>query len=117
MPRAPKRCVVSPCPKRAVLGGRCPEHQISERYIAAWEGSSRQTSSQAWRILRKQIIQRDGAICQMCGAPDSVQVDHILNKARGGTDDPDNLQILCDTCHSRKSAYEGQVARRMKRAN
>jgi 5-methylcytosine-specific restriction endonuclease McrA len=32
------------------------------------------------------------------------QVDHIITKARGGTDDPSNLQALCRECHSRKTA-------------
>jgi hypothetical protein len=32
------------------------------------------------------------------------QVDHIITKARGGTDDPSNLQALCREGHSRKKA-------------
>ncbi|WP_429216421.1 HNH endonuclease [Kitasatospora sp. MAP12-9] len=31
-----------------------------------------------------------------------LTVDHIVPKARGGTDDRSNLQVLCRACNSRK---------------
>ncbi|MDR3362397.1 MAG: HNH endonuclease [Desulfovibrio sp.] len=44
--------------------------------------------------------------CEYCGAPAS-QVDHITPVESGGHPfDMDNLQCLCQTCHSRKSAAE-----------
>lgn len=33
-------------------------------------------------------------------------VDHITPKRRGGTDVRSNLQSLCHSCHSRKTALE-----------
>ena len=36
-------------------------------------------------------------------------VDHILPKARGGTDHPDNLQLLCHNCNSRKGTKPDKV--------
>ncbi|EJG27017.1 HNH endonuclease domain protein [Acinetobacter baumannii IS-123] len=36
----------------------------------------------------------------------ATDVDHIKAKAFGGTDDPDNLQSLCGTCHKEKTAKE-----------
>ena len=32
----------------------------------------------------------------------ALQVDHIVPRSRGGTDDPDNLQALCYSCNSMK---------------
>jgi 5-methylcytosine-specific restriction protein A len=114
--RAPKRCVVSACPRAAVLGGRCPGHQVSERYVAAWEGSTHSpTNTQAWRILRKKIIQRDDGICQRCGTQGATDVDHIVPRAEGGTDSEENLQLLCKPCHASKSGREGARARARKR--
>ena len=57
--------------------------------------------------LRRQILERDGGTCQMCGSgagEDSgcepgkkcrLQVDHILPISQGGTDDPSNLRSVC----------------------
>jgi len=33
-----------------------------------------------------------------------TEVDHIVPRSAGGTDDPTNLQTLCVRCHSRKTA-------------
>lgn len=38
--------------------------------------------------------------------PRSARVDHIMPKAHGGTDDPNNLETLCNTCHKAKTARE-----------
>ena len=47
--------------------------------------------------------------CQMCGAgPDDLvagrrvrlEVDHIVPKDVGGTDDPSNLRVLCNVCNA-----------------
>jgi 5-methylcytosine-specific restriction protein A len=36
----------------------------------------------------------------------ATEVDHIRPKSNGGTDEWDNLQGLCKSCHSRKTALE-----------
>jgi len=33
-------------------------------------------------------------------------VDHVVAKRQGGTDALDNLQALCHSCHSKKTASE-----------
>jgi hypothetical protein len=52
--------------------------------------------------IRPRIIRRDRNTCQMCDrtllAVD-LEVDHIVPRARGGTDDPSNLRTLCKPCH------------------
>jgi hypothetical protein len=42
--------------------------------------------------------------CKDCGEsdPDRMTIDHVVARALGGTDDPDNLQWLCGPCNSRK---------------
>ncbi len=54
-------------------------------------------------------------LCRVCfGAGRAVaatETDHILSKAKGGTDDMANLQPLCRECHQAKTqreAAEGQ---------
>lgn len=67
-----------------------------------------------WRKLRECILSAE-PLCRMCSAKGltepATQVDHIINKAAGGTDDPDNLQPLCLTCHYAKTAQESRDAR------
>jgi 5-methylcytosine-specific restriction protein A len=36
----------------------------------------------------------------------ATDVDHIINKANGGTDKLENLQSLCKKCHRTKTANE-----------
>ena len=36
----------------------------------------------------------------------ATQVDHIKPKAKGGTDDWDNLQSICDRCHDAKTKQD-----------
>ena len=43
--------------------------------------------------------------CAICGAF-AEATDHIVPRARGGTDEWDNLQALCWSCHSRKTRTE-----------
>lgn len=54
-------------------------------------------------------------LCRECWVhgrvTEATQVDHIVPLAEGGTNDPDNLQSLCHSCHSRKTAKAQAVAR------
>lgn len=63
-----------------------------------------------WQKLRLRILQRDGYRCQLCKLAGRItparDVDHILNRASGGTDDPGNLQSLCKPCHDQKTEAE-----------
>jgi 5-methylcytosine-specific restriction protein A len=40
----------------------------------------------------------------------ATQVDHIKPKAKGGTDDDDNLQSICHDCHTEKTRIESAEA-------
>ena len=63
-----------------------------------------------WKKLRRAILERDGYVCQPCldkmRITPASEVDHIIPKAKGGTDDPDNLQAICEICHREKTAKE-----------
>jgi len=64
------------------------------------------------------VYHRDGPACGICGehvditlrrGDDPVRcasVDHIIPLARGGTDDPTNLQLAHLGCNQRKAANE-----------
>nr|WP_315041341.1 HNH endonuclease [uncultured Moraxella sp.] len=61
----------------------------------------------AWLRLKDEILLRDNHTCQHCGRiGGNLELDHIINKARGGDDSPSNLQILCKDCHQTKTLAE-----------
>lgn len=78
----------------------------------AWSNVSRHKRGYgtAWEKLRKVILARDKHLCQPCRRAGRVkvgsQVDHRTPKAKGGTDDPENLEVICEPCHRVKSAAE-----------
>lgn len=62
----------------------------------------RRTFNRHSRDLFVQIALRDGIACARCGSTEKLAVDHVVPMARGGSDDPSNLQILCKRCNSSK---------------
>ena len=55
--------------------------------------------------LRYEILKRAGGRCELCGVSHDevpLDVDHIVPRAKGGDNDPSNLQVLCRTCNAQK---------------
>jgi 5-methylcytosine-specific restriction protein A len=64
-----------------------------------------------WRKLRL-IVLAEEPVCRMCGREASEHVDHIVARAKGGSDERENLQGLCASCHARKTArHDGGFGR------
>jgi 5-methylcytosine-specific restriction endonuclease McrA len=51
--------------------------------------------------LRKQVLRRDGWICQVCGARRDLQVHHKQLRSQQGNDENSNLITLCASCHEK----------------
>lgn len=72
-----------------------------------WTGKSRSNDKSRGRdgarLKLGALMRRDGAKCRMCGATNDLTVDHILRVRHGGTNDINNLQILCRKCNEEKS--------------
>jgi hypothetical protein len=55
---------------------------------------------------KKLLVERDGLRCHYCDVVmtyKDAQIDHVLAKARGGTDAPSNLVLACAMCNHVKS--------------
>jgi 5-methylcytosine-specific restriction endonuclease McrA len=67
-----------------------------------------------WSKLRRVVLARDSRRCQIrlpgCTI-DATEVDHILPRIAGGTDDLDNLRSVCHHCHKRRDLEHGAVPR------
>lgn len=60
---------------------------------------------------RAYVLERNGFTCQMCGAVAGephpydptrrtrLHIGHILDKSKGGSDDPSNLRAICSVCN------------------
>lgn len=62
-----------------------------------------------WRALRARLLEAAGYRCQKCGKAGRLEVDH-KKPWRDNPDidfyDPDNLQVLCVSCHAQKTRAE-----------
>ena len=61
------------------------------------------------------VMSKSHGQCLACGSKDNLQVDHILPVSRGGTNELDNLQMLCQRCNGSKhnktmEEWQGEAA-------
>ena len=86
-----------------------------------WHKTSRQSRGYGaqWERDRLAVLARDCYLCQcpLCKGGElrvtiATEVDHILPKAQGGTDDHRNLRAVNRECHARLSIE--QKGQRMK---
>lgn len=53
-------------------------------------------------LSRRNVMKRDGHICQYCGHKSDLTLDHVLPRSRGGTDSWENLVTACNKCNVQK---------------
>ena len=60
-------------------------------------------SQYAFENIKSYIRSRDDYICQSCKNKclDNNEVHHIIPRSNGGTDKPNNLILVCATCHKK----------------
>jgi len=61
-----------------------------------------------YRALRKQVLERDGWRCQLCGSLTNLQVHHRRFRSRLGDDTAENLITLCVDCHRAEHEYHNR---------
>jgi group II intron reverse transcriptase/maturase len=64
-----------------------------------WEGQTTPAKAD-WADLRPTVLERDGHRCAQCGSLENLHVHHRQARRRGGTNQMDNLQTLCERCHA-----------------
>lgn len=68
--------------------------------------------------VRQNVLMRDNYTCQICGATvkdgAKLEIDHIIPKSKGGSDNENNLQVLCRQCNREKHNRTDLLHDRMK---
>lgn len=66
------------------------------------------TRTRRWKALRHAILERDEWKCRECGEQKRLEVDHIkpVRTHPELSFAPGNLQVLCGSCHARKTLVE-----------
>lgn len=111
-PRTPKPCKHPHCAGLTTdKSGYCDKHRHT-----GWEthqaGRSRHQRGYGsdWDKTRLIVLRRDKYLCQECRsnkrATPANEVDHVIPKEHGGTDELDNLEAKCTPCHRKKTAKE-----------
>lgn len=113
MPNKPKRPCNHPRCRELVSGGSyCDKHKRDRhrRYNAEDRPQDHNYYGTArWKKLRAMQLARE-PLCRMCREQGKRTIatvaDHIKPRDKGGEDSLDNLQSLCQSCHSKKSMLE-----------
>ncbi|WP_084064545.1 HNH endonuclease signature motif containing protein [Paenibacillus stellifer] len=56
--------------------------------------------------IRELVYKRDKRRCCRCGNKKNLHIHHKIHVEDGGTNDPSNLELLCDLCHALE--HEGE---------
>jgi len=84
------------------------EHRLQEfvqkRGLGLWEFRMLQIDPIPGSV-RYQVLKESYGRCALCGATKEVRpldIDHIIPRSRGGTNERSNLQVLCSLCNQNK---------------
>ena len=75
------------------------------------QAQSKKARNSMSKSLREKILNRDNRTCQNCKKTAEsfreikLHIDHIIPVSKGGTDNEDNLQVLCSSCNLIKKNY------------
>lgn len=92
--------------------------RLNEYFRSANKGASEYKGGTAERNvsdgLRKAILRRDKQRCLICerrAREEGLEVDHSRALMNGGSNEPENLAVLCVPCHLEKTAMDKSLRR------
>ncbi len=88
--------------------GRKPRYKPKDRTFKAYLDTARHYERLQIKQIKKQLIQRDGLVCGICGEPiasyKECTVDHINPRANGGKTVLENCQLAHFHCNQQKGS-------------
>ncbi len=74
---------------------------------------SRRNPSRMIAIYHLLALEYLGGKCIKCKTTNDLQIDHIVPISPGGSDEKQNLQILCHSCHVEKHRYDNSLMKKI----
>ena len=71
-------------------------------YTAWVEARAKKKARSIPKATRREVFARDNYRCVQCGAAEELTLDHIFPFALGGSNEHENLQVLCKACNFKK---------------
>jgi len=82
-------------------------HLVFNYAVTSKHNRRRKPTVRNYKTIFNKLLHKYNFSCVHCGTKENLSIDHIKPVSKGGTDDIDNLQILCKSCNSKKGAkYE-----------
>ena len=86
------------------------ELDLEISWFILWTDTKKVKKPNSRRLIsgttRQNVLMRDNYTCQICGATvkdgAKLEIDHIIPYSKGGTNDENNLQVLCQQCNREK---------------
>ena len=109
-------CKILPVRKIVVEIGKFDPQKLKNPEIQSEQ--YQQGTLAGWENLKAYAKYRDGYKCRACGKSKhkdgvKLEVHHIIRKADGGTDVPENVVTLCEDCH--KAHHKGERKLKLRR--
>lgn len=101
-----RRCLSGMVPSGPVFAAiaetRAACSLMGPRFLEAFEREPPEDRTPVPSWMRRQVVDRDGATCGLCGGivePDDIHLDHIKPWSRGGRHAVDNLRVSHSFCN------------------
>lgn len=112
--RVPKQCKIC---KQTYLGNKITcSRACANKARTGIVYTKENTFNNAYRgsVLKEKVAEIRGGMCEKCQEDNYsiLQIHHKVERYRGGTDEMDNLELLCPNCHAAhhlgKSLYKSK---------
>jgi 5-methylcytosine-specific restriction endonuclease McrA len=86
------------------------KRELHQSHIRNRRAKERQAEGSHTGADIQYLLEAQNHCCKTCGCcvKDGFEVDHIVPVAKGGSNWPSNLQILCQTCNRRKGVKNAE---------
>lgn len=78
------------------------QHVIFKMCLSSDINRKKRVPIARYRETLQSLKEKYNFSCVKCGAKEGLTIDHIQPVSKGGTNDIENLQIMCKPCNSRK---------------